>query len=211
MERVDILCIQEHWLYNYENPSVKELIGGRNHQTKCVDDEDPISPYLRPKGIGGVMTVWSEDMDQHITQLPDGSSRVIVTQVGKDKPVFLINTYMPTSQHNNMHYVEVLDEVYEIMEKYRRKGEVVWLGDLNGSFSRSTPSANDKKLRAFCNELQINIPSATKPTYHHFIGNINSRIDHILTTSGSPIVKKVRVDERHPLNMSPMTQYSLRS
>ena len=203
LSQTDILCVQEHWLYNFEASTAKEYLQGVQCHTKCVDDDDPITPLFKPKGNAGVMTIWKEEMNEIVTTLPDGSSRVIVTQVGLgSKPVFIINSYMPT-EGSPTRYAELLDEIFEITEMLQPKGSVVWLGDLNGSFTRPTPSANDKKLSAFCRELCIDMSMDSKPTYHHFVGNIKSRIDHILTLPDSKeVVSSIMVEERHPLNMS---------
>ena len=40
------------------------------------DDEDPISPLLKPRGKGGIMIMWKKDLDPYITSLADGSTRV---------------------------------------------------------------------------------------------------------------------------------------
>ena len=97
LKRVDILCVQEHWLYNFEEPLLKQLIPHVCYHLKCVDDDDPISPLLKPKGVAGVLTMWNPKIDHMITAIADGSPRCAVIQIGSGvKPTFLINSYLPT-------------------------------------------------------------------------------------------------------------------
>ena len=121
LEFVDIVCIQEHWLFNYEVPTVQELFKGYHYHIKCSDDEDPVSPVCRAKGNGGVLTIWKESVNHNVTPLQDGSTRCLVTQIGPNtSPVYIVNAYMPT-EGSQVPYSEILDEVFEIMEKYRSR------------------------------------------------------------------------------------------
>ena len=91
------------------------------------------------------MIIWKKEIDDQVTPITEGSSRVIVTKVGS---VYLVNSYMPT-QGNPDEYGQMTDEIYEIIEKYRSKGSIIWLGDMNASFYREKPSSNDIKFKAF--------------------------------------------------------------
>jgi exonuclease III len=114
-------------MYNYELSTVNKYFQEAEYQIKCVDDESPISPLFRQKGNAGVMTLWHKEKDQHIIPLIDGSSRVIVTQLGVTaNPVFLINTYMPTAGSANQYNI-ILDEVHEIIQKYQAQGNIIWM------------------------------------------------------------------------------------
>jgi hypothetical protein len=76
---------------------------------------------------------------------------------------------------------------------------------MNASFHRNIPSSNDKKFRTFCTDLQLQPYDLTddRPTYHHFMNSITSRIDHIVTpTDNSDILINTYIDHRHPLNTS---------
>jgi hypothetical protein len=205
LSQVDLLCVQEHWMYNYEIPTIKQYIPEVCYQVKCVDDANPISPQFRKKGNAGVMTIWPKSIDKNVTPLPDGSHRTLVTQLGNtSRPLFLINSYMPTVGAAE-NYSNVLDEVFELIQKYKEKGDIIWLGDLNASFHRANPSSNDKKFKSFCSELHLKPPddADVRPTYHHFVGGIKSKIDHILTLSTNQVkIQNTRVESRHPTNMS---------
>ena len=142
---VDILCIQEHFLYRYEEPLLEEMLSEFHFSLKCVDDEDPISPTMKGKGMHGTATIWNDKVNNLITPHEDGSHRCLLTQVGDAHPIFLLNTYMPTSGHTD-DYKAVLDEVAVIYEKYSSTGDIIWLGDLNGDPTRINSSENDKLL-----------------------------------------------------------------
>ena len=203
MDRVDVLCVQEHWLYHFEAPNVGQFVQGLHHQIKCCDDNNPICPDMKPRGKGGVLTLWKDHMDHLITPLPDGSSRTMVTQIGTDCPIFIINSYMPTNGSEDS-YQEALDEVIELMNKFRERGKVIWLGDLNASKHRHT-SPNDKHFTQVCHELNLDTTDLKdqEPTYHHFIGNIKSRIDHILAPPEAiHCLADTWTEGRDPLNMS---------
>lgn len=205
LENSHILCLQEHWLYAFEETSIKELFPNCSYHLKCIDDKNPISPWCKPKGEAGVITLWKEELDQHITALADGSSRCVLVKIGTANPTFLLNTYMPATGSKDS-YLDVLDEVYEINKKYSVQGNLIWLGDLNASYHRPNPSANDSCFRKFCSETLFEPINSndSQATYHHFTGGITSRIDHILLQkSNKNAIEAHYVEERHPLNLSP--------
>lgn len=205
LEKNQLLLLQEHWLFNFEIPDIGSLLQGYNFQVKCIDDDAPIAPLMRPRGNAGVITVWSRDIDHLVTPLTDGSDRLVVSKIGnEEKAVIVINAYMPTDG-SKVSYDEMLDEVFEIIEKYSsRNNEVIWAGDINASFDRKNPSSNDRKFRLFCNEMNLKtITPKGQPTYHHFVDGITSCIDHVLHYSGSPNpLSPGSIDARNPLNMS---------
>ena len=48
----DIICIQEHWLFNFEQNEADTIHPMYYAVLKRVDDIDPISPRQRPRGYG---------------------------------------------------------------------------------------------------------------------------------------------------------------
>ena len=200
-----IVCIQEHWLFDYETPTLAEILPGYNFQVKCVDSGNPISPAGRPKGAAGVMTIWRHEIDNLVTPLPDGSNRLLATQIGDDKQhaIIIINTYMPTDGSKDS-YNSILDEVFEVFEKYGNQAEIVWLGDMNASLERTRPSTNDLKFRKFIKEENLKSLTPTgQSTYYHFWGNITSTIDHIIVRKNNgPEYQPSWIECRHPINMS---------
>ena len=206
MEHMDILCLQEHWLYAFEENMLRCLLGDKYLYTmKCIDDQNPINPSLKPRGQGGVLTLWKPEIDHLITPLDDGAERNLAIMVGTESHgTVLLNSYMPTAGSQDC-YAQVLDEVHEILEKHATKCHFIWCGDLNASLTRCPPSSNDKKLRQFIKEADL-ITTANdppKPTYHHFMGGITSTIDHILTTKNhSAAITQFNVLSRQMTNLS---------
>ena len=114
---------------------------------------------------------------------------------------------MPTegSDNKDANYGSLLDEVYDVTTKYASSSTILRAGDINATFNRAKPTRNDLKFKQFCQETSyIQAPgSPSSPTYHHFVSNSKSQIDHFLCLSYQPnIITTVCVDSRPPLNLS---------
>ena len=75
MKQHDIILRQGHWLYSFEKPHLETIVEaeGWGVAIKSVDDDDPIGPQSRPRGKGGVATLWSKKLNSHINILQDGN------------------------------------------------------------------------------------------------------------------------------------------
>ena len=66
LKHYDIVCIQEHWMFNFEKQVLSEASSSHVCFAKSVDDEDPISPKQQPRGYGGVAiyipTKWAAEV-----------------------------------------------------------------------------------------------------------------------------------------------------
>jgi exonuclease III len=118
-----IFCIQEHWLYRYQEDEIKELFLAARSAIKCVDDDEPLPPTHRCQGHAGVACIWDIDLDPYITVIPDGSHRTLALSIAHEEGnLLLINSYMPTQGTNtesDKNFTGVLDEIYEVIEMYR--------------------------------------------------------------------------------------------
>ena len=78
MDHYEIICLQEHWLYNFEQLILDKFCAENNFDSfiKSVDDLVPISPLQRPRGKEGVAILWRDNIAKNITKIPDGSSRI---------------------------------------------------------------------------------------------------------------------------------------
>ena len=202
-----IVCLQEHWLHNYENSIVSKLLPNSSYSIKCHDDDESEPPSHRKRGVAGVITLWPKKLDPYITPLPDGGTRMVVIQIrAKQNPITIINTYMPAegSHDRTCTYDEVLDEVQVVAEKYKAVGSIVWTGDLNADLSRVPGTTNDRKLKLFCQAEDLKIARNTLPvpTYYHFNGTSHSVIDHIIEPGAQHLVQKSHVHVRPPENCS---------
>ena len=96
----DIVCIQEHWLFNFDTGFLHKIVQANNNDyvIRCVDDIDPIPLYQRPRGFGGTATIWKKELFNkiQIQILPDGSDRVLPIVINcHPVPICLINVYLP--------------------------------------------------------------------------------------------------------------------
>jgi exonuclease III len=92
IQKFDILLLQEHWLFNFEQEILKQYHIDFTAFTRHVDDFDPISPISRPRGYGGIAVVYKKTLSPSITQLPDGDNRIqSIEIIINDKSICLVN------------------------------------------------------------------------------------------------------------------------
>jgi len=151
------------------------------------------------------MAIWQNDLQECVESLDDGSDRVLVTRIHTSEgDLVVINTYMPTDRtHSDADYNSLLDEVYEIFEKYSQTAKILWLGDMNASPERNKYK-NDKLFTVFCkdNSLIISPLSPNKPTYHHFDGKRVSKIDYFVHSIDENFIERIEIDIRNSTNTS---------
>lgn len=202
----NIICIQEHWLYNFQLKNLTDLFPTLQWAVKCIDDNSPIAPLYRPRGHFGVACAWHPSIDQFIKLLPDGSNSIIALQVkSANTSMVLINSYLPTvGSHTGTRYDDVTDEILEIMHKYHPHNKLIWVGDINGDPDRGT-SSNDRSLIKFCNDNDLKV-SEKMPhcsTFYHFNKISQSMLDLVITPKQEHgIIKSICIDVRNPVNTS---------
>ena len=59
----DILCIQEHWLFNTEQHMLGDLNTNMRFTAKSVDDDNPELSMVARRGYGGIVILWKKEMD----------------------------------------------------------------------------------------------------------------------------------------------------
>lgn len=131
-ENSKIVCLQEHWLFNFEKNSLDELFPECEWTAKSVDELNPIGPTQRPRGYGGVAILWREDVKHLIERLEEGNERIVCVKVNvSPKPYILMCVYMPCrgSQYVNSEFNDILDQLREIINKYYPKYQFVLCGD----------------------------------------------------------------------------------
>ena len=197
-------------MYKFEQHYLKEQFPTSSYSIKSSDQYDQqLLPHYR-RGHAGVAAVWSKNLDPLIeAKEEEGSERVLVCILGKSPgPKFtVICTYMPAGNTKDelTEYAAVLDEVHELTLKYASCSTVVWLGDMNGSFTRDKPVGRDKLLTSFCNEVGYTpLGDLSSPSFYPHSHQSTSRIDHILQLSiQRTAVTDVEVLMREPTNVSP--------
>lgn len=152
MKRADIILLQEHWLHSCEKHSLQEYMINFSCHTKCFDDDIVQDPLERRRGHAGVAICFKNKLQNFIEPLPDGGNRVIAIRLNVIQPFILVCVYMPTRGGNATldDYKAVLDELSEIIEKYRSTYDIIIGGDMNASLHRSDRNiTHDTVLRNF--------------------------------------------------------------
>ena len=142
----DIVGLQEHWLYDFEQEYILQIHPNLDAYVKSVDDDNPISPFQRPRGYADVAIIWNKNLTHHINKLPDGGKRVVCIEVNAcSERLCIINSYFPCrGKGSEDEYSECLDEVTEILMKYGSTHRIILMGDLNASLNHDTPNSRDK-------------------------------------------------------------------
>ncbi|CAC5390532.1 unnamed protein product [Mytilus coruscus] len=183
---VDILAIQEHWLWSFEKSKLEKLetfAADRAFSTtlECTDEFDPISNRQRIRGWGGCDILWRSHLDQFVKIHPDGSERIcIITIDSKPKPICIVAVYMPCSGNHT----------------------IIVLGDLNVSLIRKQKITRDKVLTSI-QEINLCVPR-NYPLSHTFFYHNNkasSQIDYILAFNDSSFFTKTDIFCMSPLNL----------
>ena len=180
LKRLDICCLQEHWLFHPEQHILQAINTNMTVVSKCVDDDNPELSMIARRGYGGVAILWRKEIDDKIKELEDGNNRIIVIQLETDtKPLCLINVYMPSDNKDmDNEYKDTLAQITEIVKKYKNTHDIMLCGDMNGSVHRSKTS-HDPLLKKFLTEIKLalNLDYPVKETFYHHNGKSSSQID----------------------------------
>ena len=161
LEKNHIICLQEHWLFEFESSILTEVSEKHNVISKSVDIDDPISPNQRPRGYGGVAVFLSKLLHNRVKVHNEGDHRVIVITLTTDSDkICLINVYMPCRGYSSslQDYEDVLAQLCEIINKFGSEHEIIITGDLNACPNGSPKSSHDRSLQRFCKEHKLVLP-----------------------------------------------------
>ncbi|CAG2194982.1 C1QL [Mytilus edulis] len=186
----------EHWLFNAEKKIIAEITENSGYIAKSVDDnDDPDFNISMKRGYGGVAIIWKKEINENIKELIDGGNRIQAIHIQQgDKPICLINIYMPSDSKNaDIEYKDTLAQIDEMIEKYKDTHEIIVCGDMNRSLDRSS-TPHDKILKTFCKEkcLGNTEKCPVKETFYHQNGMSKGQIDYFLFKSNSEIINKIR-------------------
>ena len=84
------------------------------------------------------------------------------------------------SKNYNQEFINTLDEIHEILAKYRNSHHTMLCGDMNASFHSSKADERDKLFMEFCEQQEI-YPQIS--TYVHENGLKKSQIDYNIIRS----------------------------
>jgi hypothetical protein len=96
MKETEILFIQEHWLFKFEEKEFTTLIPNTDHYVRFIDEDSPINHSECIRGYGGVAILWHPNLTPCIRPLPDGTNHIIAIELeAEPTPLCMINAYMP--------------------------------------------------------------------------------------------------------------------
>ena len=95
LKKVDILFLQETWLFNFQLPLLQEYFSSHISCGKAVDDENPLPPTQKPRGYGGVACMVRKDLDIRYKFHSNGGNRIMILEVQTEPPLCIIGVYMP--------------------------------------------------------------------------------------------------------------------
>ena len=94
-----IICIQEHWLHDYEQSTIENLIPIYSTFIQCWDINEKVTNFKARRGKGSVAIMWPKQWTRYIKRLDDGNERVIgIEMKASTNSVFIINVCMPTNE-----------------------------------------------------------------------------------------------------------------
>ena len=208
--KADILCIQEHWLHQFEKHRLQDLLPGwKNFQAKSYDEASLTPNTHRPTGRGGVATLWSQHLDTYARpHEEEGNERILLTTFDLPNfPVCIINCYLPSGVESTAlaNFCSDLDALHELCQKYGPTHHVLICGDLNADHYHRT-GLKEGRLLDLIREHSLLDPGQTAPesTYINTHLGHSSRIDHMLLkpSCSAPDVSLLVLHKNQELNTS---------
>ena len=189
MKSSHFICIQEHWLWGYEQKDIALYIDDWCYHIVSSDVLFPVPKSERRRGYGGVAIVWRKELQNNVRILDEGNDRILAVEYKTEfLPICLICAYMPTSGYAETaeNYSACVDLLSVVVSKYRDTHLVVVSGDMNATVLSSRSSNSDKQFRKFVETegLKVCTPG-DHMTYSH--GNGASQIDYILSSADIPV------------------------
>ena len=66
--------------FNFQLKQLNTLHKAFEGYGKAVDDDDPLPPTQKPRGYGGVATLYRNNIDLKIQKCLDGGNRIVVSE-----------------------------------------------------------------------------------------------------------------------------------
>ncbi len=162
-----------------------KLFPNHFHHTKTVDNEERHTHSHRTSGHGGVSTLWNPRLNPYAKREDDGNPRILVTTFSiPNAPICVINCYLPSGQSKEATatFMEDLDRLQVIIEKYATEYEVLIIGDMNEDHLRRS-GTKEKRTLQLIKDLDLCDPGASLKdvdTYYNPHLGHRSHIDHAL-------------------------------
>jgi hypothetical protein len=205
MKRCDVLCMQEHWLWEFEKTAIGEIDPDYRYVSHSADLYEPVLPNARKTGKGGVAIIWKSNLSPYMLVLPDGNERIVCVELcTASEKICIVSVYLPAQSGSTtlVQLDDCLDLLSEILYKYAPTHEILMAGDWNASLIREKPQ--DRILREFVHQHSLVIPGkfGTSPTYRHHNGIWVSQIDYILVMKDRTSATGARIAVDNHRNVS---------
>ncbi|MES9903493.1 MAG: reverse transcriptase domain-containing protein [Sedimenticola sp.] len=201
-----ILCLQEHFLWDFEKHELDNILPTMDNHTRCHDSSNPVSAFKLPKGRAGVSILWPKRLSNITRKLDVGNERIVAVTMAASVNLCIVNAYLPThnqSEKSHEEYHECLDILHDIFQQYESTHKIVICGDLNGTLLQARNyNKHDKLLQCFVSEHSLEIPvCGDKPTFIHHNGMSQSQIDYILCRE-TQLISKYTIYDSDAINLS---------
>jgi exonuclease III len=187
-----ILCLQEHFLWDFQRNEMKKLVPNMGNYTICHDTNDPLNGFKLPRGQAGVAIHWLQEWNGRIKRLKPGNERIIAITVASSPEICLINAYLPAQNTNSqVEYSECLDVIFDIIVKYQNQYQIILCGDLNGTVMERRNNKHDQVLKKCITEMRFDISKQVGdlPTFFHHAHDSTLQIDYSFAMEPNTIVK----------------------
>ena len=87
----DIVCLQEHWLWDFDKQWLKNEITDFEPFVRCHDSNDNISNFNVPRGRAGVAILWNKKLSDTVSRLDVGNENVMAVEINSTKKLCIIN------------------------------------------------------------------------------------------------------------------------
>jgi endonuclease/exonuclease/phosphatase family metal-dependent hydrolase len=187
LDSLDVLLIQEHWLFGFELQKLDDIHPDFNSVSKSVDMMDPISSLQKPRGYAGTAILYKKSLSNSLILHPDGCHRIIaVTLKLQEMKLLLVNVYMPCRGPKlaDTEYIEVTDQLEEILSKFSQNHIILIAGDWNSQPTSKPKTKRECALHDLINHWDLQIKETGHgPTFIHSNGTDSSLIDYFLIGS----------------------------
>jgi exonuclease III len=133
----DIIALQETWLRDKKDDINEKLKSLLSEYTPLLRNRIGKNKKAK-KGSGGVLILYKNSLDCHITRIPTGKDGIIwckldKTHFGWEKDIYLGNVYIPPDKSTIFATEEhdYWDQLEEQILQFSKKGHIWLLGDLN--------------------------------------------------------------------------------
>ncbi|XP_063959280.1 uncharacterized protein LOC135154962 [Lytechinus pictus] len=215
LPKIDLLCIQEHWLQDHNLDILQKASSEHHTVSKSSESLTNLNIISGGRGKGGVATYLRKKNIKEYTEVPCQSSRILATKIIlSDNPrarLLLINCYLPcgTASSDQEEYQTCLAEITHLMDNHQENGlPIVIAGDFNVDLVHKNSKKTLEYMRSFM--LSSHLSSMTEQhctpgqfTFQTDDGKKRSSIDGFLVQSVDlSQYSDLSISEDIPLNTS---------